>query len=247
MIKLAFLAVLRQSRRRALCFNAAMRFIFSFCCLLASTAFAQQPAEPLEQAVMAWLGEQTRGLPGEVEIQLGKLDSFNRLAPCKRFDISRPPGARPWGRGNLLIRCLDGAAWRVYLPVDVRVKTDYLVVARPLTRGQMLAADDLTHQVGDLGDLPGTILTDPQQAIGKVATTPIPAGQPLRSDMLKAQTVIRRGQTVKVVSSGPGFAVANEGRALGNVVEGELAQVRLPNGQVVSGIAEAGGSIRLNY
>jgi len=95
--------------------------------------------------------------------------------------------------------------------------------------------------------LPANILTEPSLAIGKAATATIPAGRPLRADMLKAQTVIRQGQTVRVLSQGPGFAVANEGRALTNAVDGQVTQVRLGNGQVVSGIARPGGSIEISY
>jgi len=59
--------------------------------------------------------------------------------------------------------------------------------------------------------------------------------------------VIRQGQTVRALSRGPGFAVANEGKALNNAVEGQVVQVRLADGQVVSGIAKAGGTVDVNY
>jgi flagella basal body P-ring formation protein FlgA len=95
--------------------------------------------------------------------------------------------------------------------------------------------------------LPANILTDPGLAVGKVASASIPAGRLLRADMLKALTTVRQGQTVKVVSRGPGFAVANEGKALNNAVEGQVIQVRLADGQVVSGIAKAGGTVEINF
>jgi len=224
--------------------------IITTCCSLAlpaQTVLAQQDPAPVKKAIESWLKIQTKGLPGQVSWDIGGLDPGNQLAPCGQFDISRPAGARPWGRTNLVVRCLGEAGWRVYVPVHVRVKADYLISARPIAQGQAVSPDDLATELGDLSELPGNILTDAAAAVGKVAASSIPAGRPLRTDMLKFQTVIRQGQTVKVVSRGPGFAVANEGRALANAQQGQVTQVRLGSGQVVSGVAQADGSIEVGY
>lgn len=215
--------------------------------LPAPTAWARQDPAPVRKAIENWLKVQTKGLPGQVSWEIGGLDPGNQLGPCGSFDISRPAGARPWGRTNVVVRCLGEAGWRVHVAVHVRVKADYLISARPIPQGQAVSADDLATELGDLSELPGSILTDAALAIGKVAASSIPAGRPLRADMLKSQTVIRQGQTVRVVSRGPGFAVANEGRALANVQEGQVAQVRLGNGQVVSGVARPDGTVEVSY
>lgn len=218
-----------------------------FALLWIFSANAQQDPAPVKQAVENWLKIQTRGLPGQISYEVGGLDPGNQLVPCPAFDVTRPPGSQPWGRTNVMVRCLGEAGWRVYMPVHVRVKADYLISARPIAQGQPVAAEDLATQFGDLSDLPASILTDPALAVGKVAATSIPAGRPLRADMLRAMTVVRQGQTVKVLSRGPGFAVTNEGRALNNAVAGQVAQVRLGNGQVVSGIARDGGTVEVSY
>ena len=215
--------------------------------LFPEAAQAQQDPAPVKKAIDSWLKIQTKGLPGQVSWDIGGLDPDNQLGACKSFDISRPAGARPWGRTNLVVRCLGEAGWRVYVPVHVRVKTDYLISARPIAQGQVVVADDLATELGDLSELPGSILTDTALAVGKVAASSIPAGRPLRGDMLKTQTVVRQGQTVKVVSRGPGFAVANEGRALNNAQEGQVTQIRLGSGQVVSGVAKADGTVEVGY
>jgi flagella basal body P-ring formation protein FlgA len=225
-----------------------MRFLaLLLAALLPAFVQAQQDPAPVRKAIEEWLRVQTQGLPGQVSLEVGGLDAGNQLAPCSTFDVSRPAGARTWGRTTVLVRCLDQAGWRIYVPVHVRVRAGYLVTARPLAQGQAVAASDLATQTGDLSDLPANILTDAAQAVGKVAGAAIPAGKPLRADMLRAMTVVRQGQTVRVVSRGQGFAVANEGRALGNAVVGQVAQIRLGNGQVVSGIAQADGTVEVSY
>jgi flagella basal body P-ring formation protein FlgA len=65
--------------------------------------------------------------------------------------------------------------------------------------------------------------------------------------MLQQSLVVQQGQSVKVVSRGAGFQVANEGKALNNAAAGQVAQVRLGSGQVVSGIARASGVVEINY
>jgi flagella basal body P-ring formation protein FlgA len=58
---------------------------------------------------------------------------------------------------------------------------------------------------------------------------------------------VQQGQSVRVVSSGPGFRVSTEARALNNASEGQIAQARTASGQVVSGIAKAGGVVEVGY
>jgi len=215
--------------------------------LLGNYAHAQQNPALVKKAVEDWLRVQSKGLPGQVSIEAGSLDPDNQLMPCRAFDVSRPPGARIIGRSNVQVRCLDEAGWRVYIPVHIRVKAPYLISARPIAQGQLVTEDDLASQIGDLSDLPANILTDAAIAVGMEARTSIPAGRPLRGDLLKPPTVIRQGQSVKIISRGPGFAVTNDGKALNNAVTGQVAQVRLGSGQVVSGIAQANGNVEVSY
>jgi flagella basal body P-ring formation protein FlgA len=41
--------------------------------------------------------------------------------------------------------------------------------------------------------------------------------------------------------------VANEGKALNNAFEGQVAQVRLSSGQVISGVARQDGQVEVNH
>lgn len=216
-------------------------------CFGLANSQAQQDAAPIRRAVDSWLKNQLKGLPGEISYEIGSPTSASQLAPCSNFDVMRPAGAQAWGRGHVVVRCLDAAGWRINVPVHVRIKSDYYVASRPIPQGQPITADDLAVQTGDVSELPARIVTDDKLALGKIAVAPIAAGSPLRTDMLKAIMVIRQGQTVKVVSRGSGFEVTNEGRALNNAAEGQLAQIKMANGQILSGIAKPGGSVEVNF
>lgn len=216
--------------------------------LLASTATAFQDPVPVRKAVEDFLRIQIRGLPGKPNFTVGSLDPGNQLSPCAAgFEVSQPPGAHAWGRSHVMVRCHDEGGWKVNIPVHIRVIADYLVSARPLSRGQRVSEADVARQTGDLSELPTGILTEPGQAVGQTAVQSLPAGRPLRADMLRQPVVVVQGQNVKLVSGGPGFRVSSEGRALNNGIEGQVVQVRLGNGQVISGTARQGGVVEVSY
>jgi flagella basal body P-ring formation protein FlgA len=210
-------------------------------------AVARQDPGPVRKAVENFLRAQIKGLPGQASFTIGTIDEHNQLPPCTGFDVAMAPGARPWGRTQVAVRCTTEAAWKIFVPVHVKVSGDYLVSAHPLAQGQLLSEPDFVRQTGELTELPNGILTEPSQAIGRTLSSSLPAGRPLRLDMLRQVTVVQQNQSVKIVSQGQGFAVSTDGRALSNAVEGQVVQVRLANGQVVSGVARAGGSVEVRF
>ncbi|MGE5465791.1 MAG: flagellar basal body P-ring formation chaperone FlgA [Ignavibacteria bacterium] len=221
--------------------------VFLIAGFLAAPGFCRQDPTPVRKAVEEFLRVQTKGLPGQVSFSVGAIDPNNNLAPCAALEVSQAPGARPWGHTTLAVRCLQEGGWSLFVPVTVHVLADYVVTARPLTQGQFVSEADLSRQNGDLAELPTGVLTDPRQAVGRTAAMSIPAGRPLRGDMLRQALAVQSGQNVKVISRGPGFQVANEGRALNGAADGQIVQVRLGNGQVVSGVARNGGTVEVGY
>ncbi len=213
-------------------------------CLAAGDTSAQAS---LSAAVEQFLAVNTLGSPGTVTYSVGPLDRHAQQAACSAYEPFLPPGNRLWGRSTVGVRCLGPGAWTVYVPVQVRISGKHLTAARQLAAGQVLTAADVGVRDGDLGALPATVLTEPSHAIGKTLRNGLAAGQPLRSDALIVPWAVQQGQSVKLLTSGPGFTVSNEGRALNNATDGQLAQVRTSSGQIVSGIARSGGLVEVRY
>jgi flagella basal body P-ring formation protein FlgA len=217
---------------------------------LLSTAFAaearQEPAE-VKRIVEDFLSVQVRGLPGEASFTVGAIDPNNNLPPCPALEAFLPAGSRPWGRINVGVRCQATGGWSIYVPAQVKVIGDYFVTARPLARGQAVAAADLVRRRGDLAELPAGVVVEEAQALGKVLGMSIQSGQILRSDFLRAPPAVLQGQSVKVVSKGKGFQVAAEGKALANAADGQVVQVRTASGQTLTGIARQGGTVEVSY
>jgi len=186
-------------------------------------------------------------LPGQVSIAVGTVDPRLNLAACPAPEAFFPPGSRAWGKTTVGVRCTAPTRWSLFLTATVRVRGDYVVAAAPLAQGQNVAQNDLAKASGDLTSLPAGAITDAAQAVGRTLSMSVPAGAPLRQETLRAQQAIRQGQAVRVMSSGQGFQVSVEARALNNAAEGQVAQARTQSGQVVSGVARAGGIIEVVY
>ena len=217
------------------------------CMAIPTIAAISKDQDGLKSALEHYLSTQTQGLPGKVSYSIGQLDPATQLSPCSAFEPFLPAGSRLWGKSTLGVRCLGPSTWTVYIPVQVSITGDYLVSSRALPAGQVLGPTDVAPRSGDLGTLATSTLTEAAQALGKTLKHGIAAGQPLRADQLNAPWAVQQGQSVKLTSKGSGFSVSNEGKALNNAVEGQVTQVRTNSGQVVSGIARAGGTVDISY
>lgn len=215
--------------------------------LASLSASANDDNAQIRSAIEAYLKNQTAGMPGKASFNVNPVENSASRPPCPALDVSMAPGARSIGRTTVLVRCRSEGGWAIYVPVQIRLVTKYLTTSRPLSQGQLISEGDLTLQNGDLGDLPSGVLLDASQAVGRITAMPIPAGKPLLSDVLRQPPVIQAGQQVKVVSRGATFEVSNEGRALSAATEGKVVQVRLNNGQIVSGLARRGGIVEISF
>lgn len=189
---------------------------------------------------------QTQGLPGKVNIRLGKLDAA-RLPPCSAMEAYTPPGARMIGKTSIGVRCLGPSIWNILVPVEIAVTGTYVTTARAILAGQPIQAGDLLVLSGDVSTLPTGIIANPASAVGKTLRNSLGAGQHLRADQLIAPIVIRQGQSVRVISQGNGFSVSGEGKAITNAAVGQTLQIRMNSGQTISGTARADGSVEISF
>ncbi len=138
--------------------------------------------------------------------------------------------------------------WTIYVQAKVSVRAQYLVAAIPLTQGHVVSAQDVVIEEGDITQLPGGIFTDNTQVNGRHVVISMTAGSILRQEMLKQPPVVQQGQTVLLTSSGKGFSVSTEAKALNNAADGQVVQVGVESGQVVSGIAlPNGGKVEVSF
>ena len=82
---------------------------------------------------------------------------------------------------------------------------------------------------------PAPPVADAAALQGRVLARAVPAGQPLRAADLQARQWFAAGDVVRVVTSGAGFSVATEGRALAAGIEGQAVRVRIGENHLAAG------------
>ena len=205
---------------------------------------ARQKAESLRAVAEQFLKTQSAGLPGQVTVKVGGVDPRLSLPACPAPEAFLQPGARPWGKTTVGVRC-SAPSWSLYLQAQVSVVADYVAAAVPLAQGQPLDASQLVLVKADIAAMPNGIITDMAQAVGRTPTVSLPAGTALRTDTLRSQQVIKQGQAVRLVSRGSNFSVTSEAKAINNASDCQVVQVRTQSGTVVSGLARNGGMVEI--
>lgn len=210
---------------------------------------ALQSLESIRGAAESFLAEQVAPPPtGRTEITAGRLDQRLRLAACSEpLESFLPPSGRTVGNTTVGVRCNGEKPWTLYVPVRVALYTEVLVAARPLARGERVAAGDLMPTERDVSGVQGGYLTDPAQAVGHVVRRAVAAQAILAPKMIEAPHLVEKGQRVVLVAATGGVEVRMSGTALADGSLGEQIQVRnLSSSRVVEGRVIDQGTVQVN-
>lgn len=222
-----------------------MRIVSALIFGLFATLAMAAPADPLRRGLEDWLTQELANAAGPARFLIGNIDPRINAAACTDIQFGLPAGYRLIGRTTVRAQCLNGANWVASIPVQISIKITYYTAARALSGNREIREGDITAQEGDLAQLPGSVILDPAQALGRILNTSLPAGAPLRQEMLRAPIVITQHQKVKVLYRDGGIEVANEGTALAAAAEGQPIRVKVGNGQTITGIARMGGIVEI--
>lgn len=207
----------------------------------------RQDAAAIKRTVEDFLKIQSGGMPGQVTVAVGAIDPRLSLAACPAPQAFFSPGARAWGKTTVGVRCTAPASWTMYVQATVTVTGNYVASAAPLVQGQEIEERQLTVLQGDLTTLPAGVATDISQVVGRSINASLPPGTPLRLDTLRSKPVVQPGQLVRLVSSGSGFSVSAEARAMSSAGDGQVVRVKTSSGQQISGIAKQGGLVEVAF
>ncbi|WP_305805219.1 flagellar basal body P-ring formation chaperone FlgA [Stenotrophomonas sp. YIM B06876] len=210
-----------------------MRPMLMLCLLLAAPVWAAgwQPVESIRSAALATLDA---GTDAEAT-----LDAGLRLPACP---VALE--ARATANTTVEVSCPQAGGWRLFVPLKIRREQAVLVLNRGLAAGEILGPADIGSVKRDTARIAGAVLTDPQQAIGRVARRTLAAGSLLSATDLVSPRLVRRGDNVSLVSRRGGIEVRVAGRALGDAGENDRVSVEnLSSRRVVQGVVAAGGDV----
>lgn len=118
------------------------------------------------------------------------------------------------------------------------------VLAHAVERGATLGPGDFTE-----GEVPVATVRSALRVVaitGMAAARRLPAGTLLRDGDVMPPWAVRRGEQVTLILKSEGLVISSNGRALDNAGTGATVRVvALATGKTLSGIAEAGGAVRI--
>ena len=205
-----------------------------------------QSHESILSLARTFMEDYSRNINGEAaEIQVDRLDPRLHLHGCDRdLEAFLPNGGRTTGNTTVGVRCPGSKPWSLYVPVTVNVFKNVVVTSSALPRNTILERSHLKMAKRNLAKLPQGYFVDPDRLVGMKLKRNLNAGLPLTPTMVKAQTVIKRGQRVMLVSRSRGISVRMQGKALANGAMGELVRVKnLSSKRIVEGTVTSAGEV----
>ena len=100
---------------------------------------AQENPQALTAAARSYLeelaGATAQATGGVARIVVGSPDPRLKLADCPALQAALPPGARRSGKTLVVVRCVGGRAWQVFLPAEIHVEAPVWFTAHALANG----------------------------------------------------------------------------------------------------------------
>jgi flagella basal body P-ring formation protein FlgA len=180
----------------------------------------------------------SHGADHRIEVSVSRPDPRLRLPACEfPLETFMGPGARALGNSTVGVRCNGSTPWSLFVPVNVAVHANIVVLDRPLGRGSMITAGDLRMEERNLATLPMGYVTDPTQIEGTQARRTLGAGTVLTPNAVEAPRLVQRGQRVVLTANAGSIQVRVGGEALADATLGERVRVRnLSSRRVVEGV-----------
>lgn len=182
--------------------------------------------ESLKMALERYLSETEPYRTGEytlINANFGRLPTLPPGRVTYRF-VPQSSSNPAYLSGNFFFN-VDGkeaARARVTAQVDLSVRA--VVAARPLSRGHVLAEDDVSLSMVPFAQARGA-LTDPAMVLGNAVKNNLNAGEPISERNLTKSLMVRRGDTVTIVAQAGGLKVTASGQARQDGALGDTVSV----------------------
>jgi flagella basal body P-ring formation protein FlgA len=194
---------------------------------------AEQAHARVERAIVSYLQSRSATLAAwEVEFELSPAEA--ELIGARLTELHASGGSEPWTGEQtftLALRTTKGLK-RFNVQAQVGLPDRVVVPRRPLRRGEVLQASDLTLEMPTTAVDTGLLATRLEDVIGRETTRSVATGQPLEAGWLKKPVMVRRGEVVTVFARAANVQVRTSARAQQEGGHGDVITVeRLDNRQ----------------
>lgn len=230
----------RRARRRHVGLLAVVA-LFSAASVQADGVTDWHAVGDIARAAESFVLQRARGGGERTSARAAALDPRLRLAACDApLDAALRPGARVGPRTVVAVSCEGSRPWRLFVPVEVTVRSQVWTVRHPLPRGHLLTADDLVADERDVSRMSSGYVSDVDMLIGQRLRSSVLAGRALTLQLVEADKLIRRGQSVTLAVNTGGVEIRMIGTALMDGAMGQRIRVENVNsGRTVEGIVRS--------
>lgn len=182
---------------------------------------------------------------GNLEITTTRLDPRLRLAQCDQpLNTAFSSSSQRGSNLTVNVQCNGSTSWNLYVPVQVKMLQDVVVLTHSLSRNSLLTASDVHIEQRDINKMLSGHFSDVNEVLGKTLTRSVAGGLGLSPRYIKSATLIKRGQEVTLLAETSGITVKMSGKALGNGAAGERIKVKnLSSDRVIEGVVTENGLI----
>jgi flagella basal body P-ring formation protein FlgA len=183
----------------------------------------------------------------DVEITAVALDQRVKLPRCGESLSATIQHSLSRGQAVVAVSCAAPTPWRLFVPVRASFMVPVLVARESLSRGRVIAEQDVGIELRSAASLPYEYLTHPDDAVGRSLRRTLSPGAVVVPTGLEQPELVNRGQQVTLVAQAHGLIVKSSGTALGPAAKDQRVHVKTRSGRTVEGIVYAAGQVRVDY
>jgi len=215
----------RSKSERAATIVASLIFILLFGNPKAAEADATHDHADIRAAAEARARTVNTTPGGRIDVVANTIDARLRLTACAEpLQTSIPYGSNSTTRVTVEVRCASPKPWKIFVPVRAAIFRQILVATRPLTRGSILAPDDIILAEFDTSRLPRGYIVSSEHATGQKLRRAIKTGDPITPGLLEMPAMIHRGQKVSLHARSGALTVRMAGIAKSDGILGQIIE-----------------------
>jgi len=184
----------------------------------------------------------------EFQVNLSYLDHRLKIRPCNMpVQISKRYGHVTQGRITVEVSCQSPVSWKIRIPVSIKIFKDIYITRDLLKRGDTIQSKDIMLSRQDITHSSRGYFESPENLIGKVVYRTMRQGTIIKPSMVKEAVLIKRGNTVNIISSGKGLLVKSSGIAMKDGIKGEVIPIKNKKSKrTIDAVVTSAGTVHVN-
>ena len=200
-----------------------------------------QSVSSIEAAALKYIEGRQAASSGRTEFRVKTLDRRLKLARCgAQLETFAPSNVNPGTTQVVGVRCSKPHPWKIYVPISTTTYEQVVVTTRPLQRGASINPGDVRLEERDISKARHRYLTELKQLDGRVLRQDIRAQTIISQNVLDAEDIVKRGQSVTLLARTGRMNVRMRGEALSSAAKDQRIRVKnLSSQRVVEGIVQS--------